>query len=97
MELLLLFQKKWLKESLLLLAFIIYQGVRGLQKKIKEGSNFLDNSYLVVDFDWYWQISIVIVLLLLLEKSYAQPAILDIKVCKLELKYFSILRKNIRK
>ena len=68
--------------------------MRRLQKKIKEGSNFLDNSYLVVDFDWYWQISIVIVILPSLEKSYAEPAILDIKVLKQELKYFSILNKN---
>ena len=35
-------------------------------------------------------------LLRLLEKSYAKPAILDIKVLKQELKYFSILNKNIK-
>ena len=65
-----------------------------IPEKIKRGRNFLYNSYLVVDFDWYWQISIVIVLLRLLEKSYAKPAILDIKVLKQELKYFSILNKK---
>ena len=41
---------------------------------------------LILTVDWYWQISIVIVILSSLEKSYADPAILDIKVLKQKLK-----------